>query len=317
MNEEHSRVFISCGQRDGRERQVAEEQFWAMLKEQGFEPYLATHDHTLRSIRENIFQRLSETKYFLFIDFRREKIEDPDVYRGSLFSHQELAIASFLDLNEDILAFQENGVKRDGVLDETQVNATSFSERSELLEKIEQQVKDAWRSDWRRQLVLEQADDPTCEIVPQRSSTQGSFFHIKVRNRHVRAATRSCYGYLRSVRDAVSNRTIPFESAELRWAGYCLPNAIIPPKECYRKLDAVWFDSGDPLQPRFNMFSDWPRCMPNLRGPGSWELEYEVTSENILGSRITLSLDVCHNGEFACGQRGTSGDMDGKTMAGK
>jgi hypothetical protein len=308
VSEDHARVFISCGLREGGEREVAEH-VRAMLAEENFEPRLATHDHTLRSIRENIFQRLSKTEYFLFIDFRREKIEDnPGAYRGSLFSHQELAIASFLELNEDILAFQEKGVNRDGILGETQVNAASFSERAELPEKIKQQVQEAWRNDWRRQLVLEQADDPPCELVPQFSGTTGSFFHLKVRNRHIRAAARNCYGYLRSVRDVVSNKTSPFEAAELRWAGYCFPNAIISPRECYRKLDAVWFDSGDPLRPRFNMFSDWPRCLPNLCGPGLWELEYEVISENVPGSRLRLSMEVRNNGEVCLSPAPTERD---------
>jgi hypothetical protein len=89
----------------------------------------------------------------------------------------------------------------------------------------------------------------------------------------------------------------PIRSRRASVGGYDFPNAIISPRECYRKLDAVWFDSGDPLHPRFKMFSDWPRCLPNLRGPGSWELEYEVISENVPGSRIMLSMDVHHNGE--------------------
>ena len=179
-----------------------------------------------------------------------------------------------------------------------QANADLFSDRSDLVERIKNRAGEKWRNDWRRKLVLDQADDPACEIVPQRSGTTGSFFQIKVKNRHIRAAARNCYGYLRSIRDAVSNQTIPFEAAELRWAGYDFPNALISPRECYRKLDAVWFDSSDPLHPRFKMFSDWPRCLPNLRGPGSLELEYEVISENVPGSRITLSMDVRDNGEI-------------------
>jgi hypothetical protein len=57
---------------------------------------------------------LEKSEYYLFIDFRREELGSQR-FRGSLFSHQELGIATYLK-KEHILIFQERGVlERDGI----------------------------------------------------------------------------------------------------------------------------------------------------------------------------------------------------------
>jgi hypothetical protein len=61
----------------------------------GFEPYVAVNEQSLGAINDNISRRLVDTEYFIFIDFKIEKLENGS-YRGSLFSRQELAIATFL-----------------------------------------------------------------------------------------------------------------------------------------------------------------------------------------------------------------------------
>ena len=137
-----AKIFISCGQQPGQERNIAKD-IAIELKRLGYAPYIAFEEQTLRGLKENIFETLRDTAYFLFIDFKREKIVDKkeeSAYRGSLFSHQELAIASYLDL--EILAFQENGIEKlDGLLSVLQVNCISFSTDKELKTLVLQEVK--------------------------------------------------------------------------------------------------------------------------------------------------------------------------------
>ena len=78
----------------------------------GYVPYVAVTQQSLLAVRENVFPALRDTEYFLFLDFKREPLEGtvPGECRGSLFSHQELAIASYLE--KDLIAFQEIGVRR-------------------------------------------------------------------------------------------------------------------------------------------------------------------------------------------------------------
>ena len=76
----------------------------------------------------NILPHFRDHEYFLFIDFRGEHlmstVQTKD-YRGSLFTNQELAIAIYL--NKEIIAFQEEGIKKlDGMLSAIQANVIPF-----------------------------------------------------------------------------------------------------------------------------------------------------------------------------------------------
>src|SRR5262249_35706449 len=125
-----ARVFISCGQsRNSDEVRIAHG-IAERLTQLGFDPYVAIEEQSLRGVKENIFTQLQDSECFVFIDFRREKLLDSEanIWRGSLFSHQELALASYLDL--PLLALQEAGVKtHDGLMRFLQGNTTSFSDR--------------------------------------------------------------------------------------------------------------------------------------------------------------------------------------------
>ena len=161
-----ARVFISCGQRKNAnyltritkenmnlmtpELEVAK-QISIELKKLGFEPYIALEQQTLQGVKEAIFEKLRKSEYFLFIDFRREALlKEGEInfgtgeYRGSLFSHQELSIATFEGL--EVLAFQEEGVKNDdGILKFIQANCKTFSDRKELSSLVASEVRKKWK----------------------------------------------------------------------------------------------------------------------------------------------------------------------------
>lgn len=312
MDKGPSRVFISCGQRPEELKIV--DQIRVMLRRKGFEPWEAARVHSGKALRENIFERLRDSEYFLMVDFRREAIcSEPPViageacpnskpdHRGSLFTHQELAIASYLDLN--ILAFQEDGVRRlDGLLGHLQVNAIPFFDRADLLSIVERSIEEErWQNNWRNQLILADVNDSGVR-VPKRSGRMAIYFHLQVTNRHERAAAQNCYAYLRSVSKAVTNEQVPFEPVELKWRGYTFPNVSIRPGAC-RVFDAIWFDPADPLRPLFSAHTDWMGCIPDLRGPGSWNLEYEVVSDNVPGAKGSFCLDIDSNRNVKFGSR--------------
>jgi len=113
-----ARVFISCGQQKGTEEEKIAEEIKERLEDLGFKPYVAITDQTTKGFKENIFQNLNKSEYFIFIDFKREKLnwekfcferKKTRRYRGSLFSNQELALASYFC--KEIMAFQEEGIK--------------------------------------------------------------------------------------------------------------------------------------------------------------------------------------------------------------
>src|SRR5260370_18122380 len=104
-----ARVFISCGQQPD-EATIARE-IGLRLEALGYDPYIAVREQTLRGLKENIFDQLSKSEYFVFVDFKREELDrkTPPEYRGSLFSHHQFASASYLSLAT--LVFHENGVR--------------------------------------------------------------------------------------------------------------------------------------------------------------------------------------------------------------
>jgi len=160
--------------------------------------------------------------------------------------------------------------------------------------------EEGWQSNWRNQLVLDQVDDSGVR-VPQTTGRNAVYFHLKVINRHERVAAQNCYAYLRSVTNCATNQPVQFEAAELKWQGYTFPNVTIRPRS-YRMFDALWLDPADPLHPRFKAHTDWMGCIPELQGPGSWELEYEVLSDNVPGTKTALRFDVDsdRNVRFGC-----------------
>lgn len=200
-----ARVFISCGQTKASNELDTAHRIRDRLQEQGFEPYIAVEEQTLQGLKENIFPQLQNSEYFVFVDFKREELvphhqrgtkQSPSQeHRGSLFSHQELALASFLDL--ELIAFQEKGVKRDdGLLRFLQANAKQFTDREHLPNIIADEVtRRKWNPHSRNELVLEGYDQPRDAIV-RGTSEWHRFFYVQVNNLHCRKTATNCYAYL-------------------------------------------------------------------------------------------------------------------------
>jgi hypothetical protein len=148
---------------------------------------------------------LSECEYYLFIDFKREKLitdnSDGVYHRGSLFSNQELAVAIYLD--KPIISFQEKGVKiRDGMLSAIQANVITFDKRGGLVDRIIEKIKAKWVNNWRNEVVFH--DQKRKSITPEYLGAYGQsgfsaiFFHINVINLHRDTSAQNCVAYLES-----------------------------------------------------------------------------------------------------------------------
>ena len=153
---EVARIFISCGQNKNSDEATIAASIKAKTQALGFDPYVAVDVQTLQGLKESIFSQLETSEYFIFVDLKRERLsDDPLQHRGSLFSHQELALASYLDI--DVLAFQENGIKKnDGILAFLQTNAYPFADRSMLSDFVVAKLRErGWDPHWRNELILE------------------------------------------------------------------------------------------------------------------------------------------------------------------
>ena len=292
-------VFISCGQREG-ELQVAEK-VKEKLDKLGYQCYVALKQQDLGGVRENIFKRLDSSDYFIFIDFKRERLKtgkETKEHRGSLFCQQELAIASYLHI--PALAFQEDGLKpQDGLLQFVQANPEPFkkSERDRLPDIIERKVKRDWDPTSKNKLTLTRfsSDIENHQRILseglQRRETLCRWFLIDVRNNHKLKHAINCYAYLESARDLAREMDIPFETAELKWQGYILPNASIMAKS-HRRFAGFYVPADSPRRVLFDVLSDSQAFFPRLEGCGPFELGYVVLSENFPLARGTFRLSL-------------------------
>lgn len=301
-SEVRARIFISCGQRkEGSDERRIAQLIKVLLEAKGFNAYVATEVHSPGGLWESIFNVLSSSEYFLFIDFKREELKDPslqepNVHRGSLFSHQELAVACYLQI--PILAYQEEGVKpNDGILQYVQVNPKPFRDREMLPDSVIGAVdREGWNPNWRNQLVMERNPNEYSEANitlqqqdGQRTPVPSRFFHIDVRNLNIHKHARNCYAFLERIRNLSTGQCDETNYVELKWAGYRLPGATILPGS-QRRIDAFFAFNQSPRFLQSSSFTDATDYVPRVEGPGDYDLTYVVVSDNF--QRVTSTFRV-------------------------
>jgi hypothetical protein len=218
---------------------------------------------------------------------------------GSLFSHQELAVASYLNL--PLFAFQEKGLKQnDGILQFLQANLIPFTDRNALPNVIADEVQRRnWNPQWRNELALDRelgqfTDAMRLEPLPGTQlvrSFPGRFFHIDVHNCHRTKTAANCYVYLEKARNLATSMETPLRAIEFKWAGYMLPNAHIPPGKT-RRFDAFWIAHDLPTKLQFNVYSDATDYIPTIEGEGRYELTYLVLADGFPECRGTFILNL-------------------------
>ena len=136
------RVFISCGQSTCEEREIAS-QVRDWFRNEGFDPYVAIQTQSIQDVNSGIIGELKAADYYVFIDFRREQlvVKDREVWRGSLFTNQELAIAYLLGF-EKVLFLQQEGIECEGLLKSTASNAKRFTNQFEVPELVKELVRE-------------------------------------------------------------------------------------------------------------------------------------------------------------------------------
>jgi hypothetical protein len=297
-----AKVFISCGQRKRTEEFETAQKIEAKLIELGFDPYIATEKQTLSGVKESIFPELESSEYFLFIDFKREHLGNEKLCRGSLFSHQELALASYL--GKQVIAFQEEGVKqRDGLMGYLQGNAIGFADRAQLPNLVVAEVRNRWNPHWKDRLLLMREAGQHVDIMKGRPNQTGivelvptRYFHITVKNLNPRKMATNCYAYLEKVEQLTDTGRIDIrlKTIEFKWEGYLLPNAVIAANH-ERSFDAFFVYEDNPSQVQFSVLSDSGEVIPRLPTAEDFLLTYGVISENFAHATQTFQLHLSNN----------------------
>ncbi len=140
-----STVFISCGQRNDRERKFGEKLI-SYFQTKGFETYFAEHIHSSKPLLQSILEALKESEYFVVWNPYRVKTGDV----GSLFVQQEIAVAASLGLPS--LYFFDKGVgKTTGMSGALHLNGIEISDVLNLESQLDK-LTQTWDSTSKNQL---------------------------------------------------------------------------------------------------------------------------------------------------------------------
>lgn len=297
-----ARVFISCGQR-GQEAKAAA-QIRDLVRSIGFVPYLAIEVHSSKGLTEGIYEHLRTAEYFLFIDFPRETISEKGEARGSLFSHQELAIASALGL--DILPFLDTRVKREGILDYIQGNPVEFTPASDLLDLVRDNIRlAAWNPGDRKELAIRRhADEVTPEVIPQLDPQSGKkvglevrYFHLRLQNLHSRILATGCFLFVEQVRKKGEEWAKSPDVVELKFKHVNSPTVSIPAGS-FREFDGLLVPVLKPSMAIIGILNpthlDSARAVEEhkLFGPGDFEIDLVAYSREFACKRATLQVHL-------------------------
>lgn len=277
------RVFISCGQATEVERTTAATVAdW--LKSEGFRPYVAIKTQSLSDVTGGIIAELKRSDYYLFVDFAREQVrqEEAETQRGSLFTHQELAMAYLLDF-EHAVFFRQRSVRLEGIGAYLLTNADVFESHAEVLPLVQAAVTAReWSPAYSRHLVasmiLRSGDQP----IPysDHHGTRDQFIWIaEIVNARTDLAAFDAIARLTRVYDRPIDPEWESWNApdrrRLKWAfepGY---QRTIPP-ESGEAFDAFALEPANPSHLYLHSAADvYPR-RPTITKPGDYVLRYEV-----------------------------------------
>lgn len=314
-----ARIFISCGQKKGSEEEKVAEAIKERLVSLGFEsdppwPYVAITDQASIGVVDNIFQRLGEAEYVIFIDFTRKENKlvrlrgKKEVeYRGSLFSNQELAVAVFLKLK--ILPFLQKGlIKMDGIRNFIQLQPCWFESLNEVEEMvlgkvIEKRDSGEWKTNWRNELVINDKlysqdnildKDSHYHVYGQEITKITKFHHLEVENLHHEKMAENCAVFIESITNLQTKKKIKCRPIELKWTAIRIPSINIPPRG-KRKFDLfkINHDSQHVVRLTYNRdIVDYSgvRLEYDIKGPGDFILNLLLFSRNL--TRVEKSFDL-------------------------
>ncbi|WP_009959111.1 hypothetical protein [Verrucomicrobium spinosum] len=295
-----AKLFLSCGQNtDYHERETAKAIAETLgVRGLGFEVFYAPDVQTTKSVVETIFRELRDADYYVFIDFKREKLtkpgkSKPDGHRGSLFTHQEFAIACFLGL--PMISFQEKGVEPlQGIVGAVLANSTPFGDREHLARIIRSTVFEKLETgEW----CLESGNQLQMSVTPQNGDLADwaggikvLHYHIRIQNPHRQRPATSCFAYIQRITDKLNGEDLPIYTCELKWEGTPLQGIRIGPGGM-RGLDAFVAQTAPDHSLVFKPCTDAVNHIVQLTGPHQLQVTYVVTSNEFPDTTGTFEID--------------------------
>lgn len=296
-----AKVFISCGQRPGRESAISKhlEDFF---RSKGYDPYVAIQIQTILDLNSGIIGALKECDYYLFVNFARETVagEDSCFRRGSIYSHQELAAAYALGF-EQFLFLNEAGVQLEGMQQFIVSNTPDFHSEDELFAILDSSLeKLKWSPTYSRHLRFGGIEIPGSGIINYHDHTTlpggrlQKHFLGTVENRRQDLGALNTTARLTAFKDANDIYYQSPDQSPLK-ASYTVgySHTIFPNSSQCFDLFALHLDSPGMLF--LNSSLDFQGRTPIISTPGDYILFYSVFSAGfpVLNFQISIHLDGC------------------------
>ena len=294
-----AQIFVSCGQADDSERAAAAEVKGA-LEHLGFNVYVAVETQSIEDVNSGIIRQLERSDYYLFIDFRREHLADTVDSRGSLFTHQELAIA-YVSGFEHVLFFQQHGVRLEGLLRYLGANPTVFDSTADLALRVQSVAAQRWQVDYSRHLV---ATRPRWSDEIIRTPTLlGWFLFVDIENRRPFAAAFDTQARLEFITSG-SARNVCGNRSPLKVTGQPGFSQVIWPSS-HGAFDVLMVSYEHPERVYLHNALD-VLPSPIISDVGPHRLEYAVLSRDFPVLRFSVNLELTGNPSTTTAELGTA-----------
>jgi hypothetical protein len=294
-------IFVSCGQANSEERNTAAA-VKAWLESQGYEVFVALETQSLNDINSGTIGTLRRADYFIFIDFPREQLLDNGIApnppcRGSLFTHQELALAYLLDFPEAIF-LKHAQVELKGIAQFQMANAAPFSRMAEVLPIIQTQIGlRGWSPSYSRHLRANRVrmrSQPINFHYRDRAINEHIFF-LEIGNGRSDRAAFHTIARLLDITDANSGIVTNIDLTTrdrtlLKWAGEQYTVTIFPSDEA--TLDAFAVSVQNPTEVRLHSIKDQFPRIPVISTAGDYILRFQFVADgfHLQECRVALHL---------------------------
>lgn len=287
------KVFISCGQASDDERKVASD-LNSWFSDEGYNPYLAIETQSILDLNAGIIDQLKTSDFYLFINFKREKLSDDNggLYRGSLFTNQELAISYALRF-EKMLMLNQKGVKHEGMHKFMVSNIPEFADPEEVVDEVKKAVQKAnWSPTYSRLLVFHNSGwGPSVNYSDHTGQRQIRVFHGHIKNSRMDCGAIDTVARLAFITYPNGNREQSPDRSHLKVSGQPGYAQTIWP-ESTGTYDLLSLDMNNQSQIFLNSSHDVNPRHPLISQNGEFFLEYEIFSQGFPPLRFSLRLNV-------------------------
>lgn len=298
-----ARVFISCGQATPEERLVAQN-ISAWFSSLGYRPYVAVTIQTIPDLNSGIIGALRDSDYYLFIDFPREHLNDLGEYRGSLYTHQELAAAYVLDFSSMIL-ISHKSVRNEGIKRFIISNSPTFSSADQVPQLVQQAVFAAgWTPAFSRHMSITLRWENPCQYFDHTTGSQGRptrVLHGDVHNHRNDLPARNTICRLAAITDTTGQMHPSPDTNLLKASGRNgYEHTVWPSSSC--PFDLLGLAVGASPKVYLHSSLDFVPRNPIVNSTGTFILHYEIISDGFPLYPFSVQLVNTENYQTTLGQ---------------